>query len=201
MIYYYMKLLSIVIAVSLDGFGVGMTYGMRKIKVTIFSLFIIMCCSGVLVLVAMTIGDFVSGYISPDVTKVIGSMILIFLGVFMLVSMFSNVENAISKKIFAHNSILTAPENVDKDRSGTIQFGEAIVLGSALAMDAFGAGFGAAMLGYKAILTAILIAVMSGGFLFTGMKVGFILSRVKILSKLTFLPPIILISIGLYHLF
>src|SRR5690625_5192547 len=95
---YYLKLLSIVIAVSLDGCGVGMTYGMRKIKVHFFPLFVIMCCSGTMVVIAMTIGNIISAYISSDITSMIGGTILIFLGLFMLVSIFSD-----SKKSFSNH--------------------------------------------------------------------------------------------------
>jgi len=198
---YYLKLLSIVIAVSLDSFGVGMTYGMRKIKVHFFPLLIIMSCSGMMVFIAMTIGNIISAYISSNITSSIGGIILIFLGLFMLVSIFSDSKKSFSNHIFVHQSVLSSPQKIDKDRSGTIQFNEAIILGSALAMDAFGAGIGVSMMGYKPILTAILIAGMSGGFLFIGMRTGFLLSKIKVLSKLTFLPPIILISIGIYHFF
>src|SRR5690625_4473556 len=90
---YYMKLISIVIAVSLDGFGVGMTYGMRKIRISISSLFIIMCCSGFIVITSMTIGHLLRAFISPAFTDAIGSLILIFLGLFILYSMIRMKKN------------------------------------------------------------------------------------------------------------
>src|SRR5690625_3285611 len=103
--------------------------------------------------------------------------------------------------MFGHiKSLLTSPQNPDKDNSGTISISEAFVLGTALALDAFGAGLGASMLGYSPLVTSVSIAVMSGVFIFTGMKVGYILSNFKFLSKLTLLPPIILVCIGVYHL-
>src|SRR5699024_580789 len=104
---YYFKLLSIVIAVSLDSFGVGMTYGMRKIKVHFFPLLIIMCCSGMMVFVAMTIGNIISAYISSNITSSIGGSILIFLGLFMLVSIFSDNKKSFSIHLFAHQSVLS----------------------------------------------------------------------------------------------
>lgn len=208
MIYYYMKLISIVIAVSLDGFGVGMTYGMRKIRVSISSLFIIMCCSGLIVITSMTIGHLLRAFISPAFTDVAGSLILIFLGLFILYSIINMKKNEqksvlekMSENTFGHfKSVLSSPQNADKDKSGTISIGEAFVLGTALALDAFGAGLGASMLGYSPLITSVSIAVMSGVFIFTGMKVGYILSNFKFLGKLTLLPPIILVCIGVYHL-
>jgi len=209
MIYYYMKLISIVVAVSLDGFGVGMTYGMRKIRISISSLFVIMFCSGGIVVTSMTIGHLLRAFISPSFTNIAGSLILIFLGLFILHSMIRMKKNEqksafkdSNEKTFGHfKSVLSSPQNADKDRSGTISLGEAFVLGSALALDAFGAGLGASMLGYSPLITSISIAVMSGVFVFTGMRIGYILANLKYMEKLTFLPPIILICIGVYHLF
>lgn len=83
---FYMKLLSIVIAVSLDGFGVGMTYGMRKIRINIIGLAIIVSCSGIIVLISMTMGHMIRTFIPPYVTSMIGSFILIGLGLFVLFS-------------------------------------------------------------------------------------------------------------------
>src|SRR5690625_3884374 len=81
---FYTGLIFLVIAVSLDGFGVGVTYGMRKIHVPYSALFIIMLCSGIFVLLSMTIGNMLSTFISPQIAKIIGGCILISLGVFSL---------------------------------------------------------------------------------------------------------------------
>src|SRR5699024_2702928 len=66
--FYYLHLIIIVFAVSLDGFGVGITYGIRNIKITITALFIIMCCSGSIVLISMTLGHFVRLFLPPVIT-------------------------------------------------------------------------------------------------------------------------------------
>jgi len=212
---YYMNLISIVIAVSLDGFGVGITYGMRKIRISVAALSVIMLCSGVIVLVSMLIGHVLRMFISPAATSILGSVILIALGLFVLSSIIRSNKNDNEKRmetiingnedtdsrLHHFKSVISDPHQADKDKSGSISVGEALVLGTALAMDAFGAGFGAAMLGYSPILTSILIATMSGVFVFTGIKIGFLLSKNKTMAKLTYLPPILLILIGTYNLF
>lgn len=207
----FVKLLSIVIAVSLDGFGVGITYGMRKIRIPLIGLFIIMCCSGIIVLTSMTVGHLIKSVISPNITSMIGSFILIGLGIFVLCSVIrtktpnrSTEKNYSTKKtnnLRQLQTILHDPTKADKDRSGIISTAEALVLGTALALDAFAAGFGASMLGYAPLLTAILIAVMSGLFLYSGIKLGLLLAKNKTVTKLTYVPPLFLIGIGIYHLF
>lgn len=207
---FYMNLLSIVIAVSLDGFGVGITYGMRKIQITILALLIIMCCSGFIVVTAMTIGHLIRTIIPPSSTSMIGSFILIGLGIFIFISIArpQSPKKETQKSANANNStfqrlksVLHDPTKADDDQSGIISTSEAIVLGTALALDAFAAGLGAAMLGYSPLFTAAFIALMSGLFLYAGIKLGHLLSKSNIISKLTYLPPIFLISIGVFNLF
>jgi putative Mn2+ efflux pump MntP len=69
-----------------------------------------------------------------------------------------------------------------------------------LSLDAFGAGIGAAMIGYPPLLTAVLIAAASGSFLWVGTRVGFRVSGWRWVRQLTLLPGIILIAIGLLKL-
>lgn len=204
---FYMNLISIVIAVSLDGFGVGITYGMRRMKISIGALFVIISCSGMIVIVSMMIGHLLKLFISPTITKVLGSSILIMLGIFVFISiirpkqMKQQTDNSSNTKWHHVKTVLSKPIKADKDRSGTISMSEAIALGIALALDAFGAGLGAAMLGYSPWITSLLIATMSGVFVYSGLKLGYLLAGNKILSRLTFLPPFLLIAIGVYNLF
>src|SRR5690625_3137242 len=82
----HIHLFFIVIAVSLDGFGVGITYGMRNIRLPITALLIIMLCSGCLITISMLFGQSIRTIISPTVTNVLGSFILIGIGLFILTS-------------------------------------------------------------------------------------------------------------------
>ncbi|MBP1971529.1 putative sporulation protein YtaF [Virgibacillus natechei] len=203
---FYTGLLFLVIAVSLDGFGVGVTYGMRRIRVPLIALLIIMLCSGIMVLVAMTIGNIISSFISPNIAEMLGGFILISIGCFSLYNISrprreAEVESSSTeKRQNTISTVLTTPDKADLDRSGTISANEAVLLGSALALDAFGAGIGAAMLGYSPILTAVLIALMSGSFVFCGIKTGIFLSKNRYLKRMTYIPPLLLIALGIFNI-
>ncbi|WP_249870316.1 sporulation membrane protein YtaF [Oceanobacillus saliphilus] len=206
---YYTGLLLLVTAVSLDSFGVGITYGIRKIKVPTIPLLIIMLCSGIIVYTSMVVGDFISVFISEESAKILGGSILIALGLFSLVNIIRSrfkkpmnepEEKMPTTRIHDFKTVITTPDNADLDRSGTISAGEAFLLGLALALDAFGAGIGASMLGYPPLITAFMTACMSGFFLNFGMNLGIFLSRNKKLQRLTFVPPALLIGIGILNL-
>lgn len=206
---FYTGLLFLVIAVSLDGFGVGITYGMRKIHVPIIALSIIMFCSGVIVFVSMTIGNLLSTLITPDGARIFGGIILIGLGLFSLWNVSRSREtskqhNASSKelnhKLANFKKVISMPDNADLDYSGVISVNEAFLLGFALALDAFGAGIGASMLGYSPVLTTVLIAIMSGLFVFCGIRLGLYLSTKKKLQRMRFIPPLLLILLGISNI-
>jgi len=203
---FYTGLIFLVIAVSLDGFGVGVTYGIRKIKVPFTALFIIMLCSGLVVLLSMTMGSMLSSLISPHLAKIFGGCILFSLGIFSLYNIIRANDNPDDLNRHENNrsnvlkTVLTNPDQADLDSSGVISTHEALLLGLALALDAFGAGLGASIIGYSPLLTTLLISCMSGFFLFSGIKVGLFLSKSKQLQQMTFIPPLLLIMLGIYNI-
>lgn len=201
---FYIGLLLLVTAVSLDGFGVGISYGMQKIKLPLVSLLIIMCCSGIVVLLAMTIGNLITNFISEDAAGRFGGVLLIGIGLFSLYNMLKKPKSDHSsqkeqQKEPTFQSLIDSPANADRDQSGSISPRESIFLGIALALDAFGAGIGAAIIGYEPIVTAILVGLMSGTFVFSGMKLGLFLIRWEKLQRLGYLAPLLLIALGIFN--
>src|SRR5690606_4145508 len=96
--------------------------------------------------------------------------------------------------------VLRSPHEADLDQSGTISKHEAILLGMALALDAFGAGIAASLLDYSAFITALFVAMMSGIFLMIGLKLGLLLSKYEDILFFSYLPSLLLISIGFFNL-
>src|SRR5699024_12672101 len=130
-------------AVSIDGFGVGVTYGMRHIRLTLPALLIIMLASGTIVSLSMTIGHLIRTVISPEITSLFGSSILILLGMIVLtINLKTNFNLRLLNRtpVERFTSILSNPHKADKDESGGISGGEAVILGIALAMHDVGDG-------------------------------------------------------------
>ncbi|WP_276354271.1 sporulation membrane protein YtaF [Cohnella caldifontis] len=232
----FASLILLSFAVSLDGFGVGMTYGIRKIRIPAKSVAIIACCSGLVILLSMVAGRLLTRWMPPAGASAAGAVILIAIGIWALVQFLRGddaderpdasarglspeaasaaesrrrgPEGSASREVWSLEirqwgiivQILRTPSAADMDRSGTITAGEAFLLGTALSLDAFGAGIGAAMIGYPALLTAAVIAAASGSFLWLGTRVGFRVAGWRWVRQLTLLPGIILIAIGLLKL-
>ncbi|WP_078545163.1 sporulation membrane protein YtaF [Litchfieldia alkalitelluris] len=210
----YISLLLLAFAVSLDSFSVGFTYGLRKMKIPFKSIVMIACCSALTLLVAMVVGNTISTFLSPQFAEMIGGAVLVLIGCWILYQFFkpssdsSNEEGKQKKTLVKVEikslglviQILRRPMEADFDKSGTITGIEAFLLGIALSLDAFGAGIGAALLGYSPWLMAIFVAFMSSLFVMTGIRCGRFLSEMKWVEKFTLLPGVLLIVLGIWKL-
>lgn len=210
-----LTLLLLTLAVSLDGFGVGIMYGIRQIKVPILSIVIISLCSGIVMFGSMYVGVWLLHMLSPDIAKKVGAFILVGVGIWAIVQSFMHKHNDTPsnnnkdkhkeyrfeiKSLGLVIHILRAPSKADMDRSGTISATEAIFLGIALSLDAFGAGIGAALIGLSPWLSSLFIALSSGVFIWLGLRIGFLFSYIHWIKKVSFLPGFILIMMGMMKL-
>ncbi|CAH1204611.1 putative sporulation protein YtaF [Paenibacillus auburnensis] len=227
------SLLLLAFALSLDGFGVGITYGLRKMKIPLLSILIISLCSGIVICVSMQVGVLLAKVVSPDAASMIGAVILVLMGCWSLVQMLMQKEREHSPQgaeaqpvplneesvnpagDWSHKSavfslelrhlgvviqILRTPSSADMDDSGSISSMEALILGIALSLDAFGAGLGAALLGFSPVPTSLMIALFSGTFLLLGMKTGLKLSGSFWMKHAAALPALLLIAMGIMKL-
>lgn len=223
------SLLFLAFAVSLDGFGVGVMYGLRKIRIPLTSVAIISGWSGLIIFTSMQIGVMMSRFVTPGAAKSVGAVILMGIGLWALYQMFTEKKEETNSELAPGASealapagaapsakeivsielrrfglviqILKTPSIADMDRSGYISPYEATLLGLALSFDAFGAGIGAALLGFTPWITASVIALASGTFLSLGFNIGFRYAEMKWLRKLSILPGFVLIIMGIMKLF
>ncbi|WP_405156111.1 manganese efflux pump [Paenibacillus sp. FSL K6-0108] len=258
MLHHFISLLALALALSLDGFGVGITYGLRRTKIPLLSIVVISICSGLVIALSMQVGVLLSHVVSPDVASIVGAVILIGIGAWSLLQLIrkrgkeqQETDNGVSDRtVAAEGSILSgtqasqeaqtkgrnqvlalelepsasggslermvftlelrklgvviqilrSPSKADMDNSGSISVQEAMWLGIALSLDAFGAGLGAALLGFPTLWTALVIALFSGAFLSLGMKVGLRFAALRWMKRLSVLPALLLMIMGIMKL-
>ncbi len=207
----YIAVLMFAIAVSFDGFGVGFAYGLRRLHIPPASLLIICVSSAFSVFVSLLAGSTVVQFFSPLVGSVIGSVLLIGVGVFLVWQSLRSVnatalpdsrnEEINEKGLSYFSGMLREPHRADFDKSGVITGREAIVLGIALAMDAFAAGFGAAMLGFAPITTAVGVGVIKMLLITAGFQLGKRYARNVSGERAAVFAGLVLIFLGVVHLF
>jgi putative sporulation protein YtaF len=166
------------LALSLDGFLVGMAYGIKRIEVPFISLGVIAGVSMLALFTTMAAGRALSRWIASAWLSYAGAGILLGLGVYYwleawrrFVSGFCAQETVVRLKLKFLGviiQVLAEPEQADRDASGAISFREAWLLGGALSVDSLAAGFGLAFSGNHIILTAL----MAGALQFVLVRLG-----------------------------
>jgi putative sporulation protein YtaF len=202
-------------ALSFDSFVAGMTYGMRKVKIPVVSVSVIAGFSGGLMFLSLHAGHWIAHGFSPFWSQLAGALILMGLGIWTLINKgqreeepVANQESESGKTLLSFEirmlglviQILKTPMAADVDRSGVISPMEAVWLGLALSLDAFGAGLGAAMMGYPPFPLALAIAATSALFLLAGIRTGWKVSGKRLPALMEYLPGLLMIAIGLFRL-
>lgn len=212
----FFALALIALALSVDSFVAGASYGVRNIKLPLLSLAIISLMSMVAITVSMMLGYAFAGYFSPTLARKLGGTILILIGLWVLIQSLQgnggseneNTEDTTDPLVYIRIralglavQILREPSKADLDRSGTISPREAVLLGLALAMDAFGAGIAISMLGFNIIFTTLLVGLCQFMMINAGLITGIGMGATKLSKKMCHLPGIILITLGLFKIY
>lgn len=203
----YFSLFMLAAAVSLDSFSTGLAYGLKKLKLPIKSAIILSLCSAGSLLAAMGAGHWLSSWLNEDIANRLGGGILMLLGAWVLWQFFrgeqkqhtSNEKQLVRlelRRLGLVIQIFKRPATADLDQSGTITGLEALLLGLALSLDAFGAGIGAAMLNYPPFFLAASVAVMNLLFVLGGLACGRKFAGMQWVQRIAFFPGVLLIILG-----
>ncbi len=167
---YLFQMILLCCAVSFDGLAAGFSYGIRNLKIPLLSLIIIAIASALVMALGMLLGWAVAHYVTVSFSHLVGGIILIFLGGWVVWQALLNWSNgngkpAVHKQQKRDNffqfikKLIRSPVDADLDHSGSISSSEAFFLGLALASDAFGAGVGIGLAGFNIWLTSLLVGI------------------------------------------
>ncbi|WP_350344387.1 sporulation membrane protein YtaF [Proteinivorax tanatarense] len=194
-------------AVSIDGLGAGVAYGINKVRMSTITIILVSIASGFAIYLSLLGGRIFSNFVTPNTSEYIGAAILMIMGLFLFGNGLKTLLSKAKQVGFNHRkwylnilAILKQPMAADIDKSGTISYYEGVLLGVALAMDAFGAGFGAALSGANPELLALTVVLFKGIMLSTGLYVGNLFSNLSWQGILVLLPGIIFFTLGAINL-
>lgn len=195
-----MSLLSIIlfsISASSDNFVVGLSYGTKDIKINFAANALVAFISCLGTFASMLLGKYIDNFISPSLADILGSLMLILFGLYMLVSAYKSCHGTsdIIDKVYDH------PEIVDTNNSNTIELKEAILLGFILCINNIGLGVGASFAGLNIFLTSASSFLFSIIFVKLGDYIGKSLISKKLSHISQYASSIIIILLGLYELF
>ena len=176
--------LLLAISSSIDSLGIGVTYGLKRIKLKEWSKIILFCVSIFVTLMSVLASSILKNIFSDIFFKLIGTILLVFMGL-VIVFKTDNEEHTF-----------------DLDNSNDIDSKEAFILGLALSIDNFCIGISAISLGFNMFVFALIVACLQFTFLTLGNFLGMHLSNFKkIPQKIwTKISGILLILIGVFKL-
>ena len=199
------------LSVSIDSFGIGITYGIKNTKIANLSKLILFVISLIVSIISINFGKVISKIFSIFFANFLGCSILVAMGIvfiFQSLNKDKTVHKTFSQKkkynffikwLGITIQIIKDPISSDVDKSNTINSKEALYLGTALSLDALCIGIGGSMLNISSYLFPLLVALFQLLFISLGNFLG---RELKNLSNInenlwSFISGILLILIGL----
>lgn len=198
------------IAANLDNLGVGIAYGIQKIRISYIANFIIAAISLAAAWLSGEIGEAISVYLSPEATSIIGAILLLGVGIWIftqpIITAIKTNQPIIDLQLLGERiyigptEILNYPERADMDNSQNIGYWEAIVLGTALSINALAGGFDAGAIGISSLLEAVLVGIFSFITIYAGNYFGEKYAAEQLGKYATIVSGTLLMLIGLHQL-
>jgi len=185
---------SILLAIvsNIDNFGIGLAYGVIPKRIYIHHNLLIAIVSATGTLASMSAGEWINNYMSESFANILGSFILIAIGVYNILQTFRQEHNRLR-------------EGEEKPSDLEPQFGtsgrEASALAISLTFNNLGGGLGAGISHLDIPLTALLTMVLSIVAIIAGLQLG--KSASKFISKfgLGIASGLLIILVGVYEIF
>lgn len=152
------------ISVSIDALGIGVSYGMRKSKISLILNILIGFIVFSMCLIGFLIGNILSMFFNDFILTLLGSFLLLILGSQIIIK-----EIIKNREIKRRNIKYEGNEIYNLDE---ITFKDAIMLAMAISMDAMAAGISASLIGIKTMFFPILVMIAHVIFLNLGMFFG-----------------------------
>lgn len=166
----WLLILGFAVSSSLDNLGVGMSYGLRNIRIGLFSNFFIAVICFLFSLGGIVFGQWIATILPGVLPALLATFILVIIGIRIILLASPRKKPVTSPgkgnqavQAGGVEGILKNPELADVDQSGEIGLGEALILGIALSANALTNGLSAGLIGLSPI--AISLSAAIGSFL------------------------------------
>ena len=180
---------SILLAISssLDSLGIGVTYGIKKTKISNISKFILFAISCFISFASILLGDFLTNIFSVFISNLISGCVLIFIGFTMILKSIFDSKNSENNYYDFNNSNLIDPK-------------EAVALGLALSLDSFVIGVSYSLTTSNCFIFPFLIGIT---FLSLGSFLGKKINNISNLPDFicSIVSGILLILFGIFRLY
>jgi len=190
------------ISASLDALIIGITYGIKKIKISLLQNILISLITLAGTVISIGLGSSLKPLLSAQTARIAGSTLLMMLGLYYILKYIRAIWKKYSSgKNLTINEIQGASTvESEEDKKNRLSIQETAILGLALSVNNIGIGISASIAGLSLLPTAIATFICSVCFLLLGTSVG----KVKILNIADkysdLLTGLILIGLGIFEL-
>ncbi len=201
------------IVMSLDNLIIGIAYGTRNVKIPLGSNLLISIITGGATVLSAFGGSFLANIIHYQWAKYVGCTVTILIGMWFVIQEVVNTTRNASQKVGAQaqtgksfvttlNSIISDPFRADEDLSGHISLREALVLGTAMAINNIPVGTSAGISGLGPGLVAVSAVICSVVAIWLGISIGkFACDRSRFGKYASLSAGLLLISVGIMEFF
>ncbi len=197
------------LSANLDNLGIGVSFGIQRIRIPFFSNFFIALLSGVVAYVSVFAGQALSHFIGW--ASILGSLILIAIGVWVGLHKppsHEDLPHAVpATKMYTVSfepyplvfQVIKSPSKADLDANGFISMKESVALGLSLSLNCIATGLGAGLVGLAPFPVALSVILFSMLTISIGYIMGWkAMGRFHNWSQV--LAGLLLIAIGIYEL-
>lgn len=203
-----MSIIMLGIAANLDNLGIGLAYGIRRIRIPVGSNLIIAGLSGLATALSGFGGHLLLDILPSGLGNILGGGIVAAVGVWTIASYYQDKNKNMvlpspDKELTIENLkiIIEEPHKADIDYSGHISTKEAILLGVALAVNASATGLGAGMTGLSVIGMTLSVIIFSLLTITIGDYTGQRCASLYLGDRAALVAGILLIMVGIYEMF
>lgn len=199
----FLAILGIALANNLDNTGVGIAFGLARIRLAALMNLWIALVTFVMTTLAVLCGGRVAAFLSLPLAHALGGLLLCAIGGWMVLSSFQSQRETYQAADpggpVSLQRILAHPASADQNHSHDIDLREATALGVALSLNNLGGGFSAGLVHLSALWTALFSAVISFLVLWFGGWAGRQLGVTRLGKHAQSIAGALLLIIGLYE--
>ena len=152
------------ISSSIDSLGIGITYGIKNTKISLLGKIVLFTISLIFAYLSIFFGNILQKIFPQILTKVLGSLILIFMGIYICFQSLKKGNNS--------SNVFNNPISSDLDNSKIIDSKEALFLAIALSLDSFCIGICGSITNISLIFFPFLVSICQLVFLPSGTLLG-----------------------------
>lgn len=179
---YFLFMIILVISANLDVLTLGISYGVRNTKLSLFNITIISLITFLGTLLPMIFAKILSNTFIIKASNIIGNFIIILIGCFGLIKYFCAKEK-------------------EERKLEELNFKKIITLGFILSINNFALSVGFGISGFSTIITSISSLIVCFFFLYTGNLIGTVFNRKSNGHFTELFSNIIIIFCGIFNLF